>query len=560
MDSNKMFDKIISLVGEAYKVDSSEKTQVILESRAKELLAPFGVCKWVRHFFSPATVALREDINVNIEYPVLDEEADETGMRTRRFDTQNGAYLSFDFYPAKGVVWSEEDLKCLEFVWELFFIIYGRGHLYSMFERANLLDGLTGAPNRQYYFKHIIECIAEGVEGEYIAGLMNIKNFRRINDRFGANGGDSYLVALCSYFCDAIENGECFCRLGGDNFAFFVRDNRYSEFEKKIENISFTLNFGSEEMEFNPQFRVGLYHMKKGDSIHHMMTAMNDVYQLTRLPETADYIWYEPSMSVKGERLREIADIFPQALQDGEFVAYYQPKVLIETKTLCGAEALCRWIRNGKVVPPADFIPILERDGSITKLDFYMLERVCQDIAEWKKQGLVPGRISVNFSKHHLHSEKLGEKIIGILDKYGVEHEYIEIELTEMSGHDDYDEMKRFVSYMKSQDVSTSVDDFGTGYSSLNMLTSICADIIKLDKSFLDDILQKPLTHRNMVKNIINMINELCMDTLAEGVETVEQAKLLEDWECKIAQGYLYDKPLPVSEFTKRLENPQYDI
>lgn len=129
-----------------------------------------------------------------------------------------------------------------------------------------------------------------------------------------------------------------------------------------------------------------------------------------------------------------------------------------------------------------------------------------------------------------------------------------------MSGYDNYDEMRRFVAYMKSQDVATSVDDFGTGYSSLNMLTDIRSDIVKLDKSFLDDIETKPDVHKKLVKNIINMINELGMETLAEGVENAHQAEMLKKWECRMVQGYLFDKPLPVEEFTDRLINPQYEV
>lgn len=560
MDNERMFEQIIALVKAIYKTEGTEGTQRIIETKATELLAPVGVGKWCRKFFSPATVAIREDINVEREFVISGEEIDESIMFGRKFDSPNGGLLSFEFYPVKGVKWTDEDRELFDFLCEFFFILYGRGHLYSVYEKANFYDGLTGVPNRAFFLRAIVEHVAEGNVNEYLGGIANIKNFRRINDRYGAGGGDRYLVNFSNCFLSCIEKDECFCRLGGDNFAFFVKTSRYKEFEQAIQSISFKLQIGDEIIEFTPKLRVGLYQMKQGDGFHQLMQAINEAYQIAKLPESPDYVWYQPYMLERGHRAREVADDFIGALERGEFVAFYQPKVLLETKTLCGAEALCRWIKDGHVVPPMEFIPILEKDGSITKLDFYMLERVCKDIAEWKRQGLIPGRISINFSKHHLHNERLGEKIIDILDRYGIEHEYIEIELTEQSGHDDYDDMRRFVAYMKSQDVATSVDDFGTGYSSLNMLTSVCADIIKLDKSFLDDINEKPLTHRNMVKNIINMINELCMDTVAEGVETMEQARLLETWECKIVQGYLFDKPLPLSEFTKRLESPQYEL
>lgn len=561
MNTERMFKQIANMVDSVYLEDTVKNIQDILDVKSGPILTDLGVAKWKFSYNLPANVASFGTKNVEQEVIVQkDKYADETRGREKVVSVPNGGSIKFVYWPVEGKEWDEDEENTLRFMFELFFILYGRANLSALFEKVNFHDGVTGAPNRVYLFKLVGERLAAGDADEYIAGRVNIKNFKQVNDRYGSNVGDSYLAAFFKAVGIYMGTNECFARLGGDNFTIFIKKEHWGEVSKILENVEFDLDIGGSMRTFNPKLRAGLYQMKKGDGVHQLMQSINEAYQVSQMPDSPDFVWYEQHMSERGQRVRQIVEEFPKAMEKGEFVAYYQPKVLLETSTLCGAEALCRWVKDGKIVPPMEFIPILEKDGSITRLDFYMLECVCRDIAAWKAQGIVPGRISVNFSKHHLHNEKLGETIVSILDKYGVEHEYIEVELTEMSGYDNYDEMRRFVAYMKSQDVATSVDDFGTGYSSLNMLTDIRSDIVKLDKSFLDDIEAKPDVHKKLVKNIINMINELGMETLAEGVENAHQAEMLKKWECRMVQGYLFDKPLPVEEFTDRLINPQYEV
>ena len=254
-------------------------------------------------------------------------------------------------------------------------------------------------------------------------------------------------------------------------------------------------------------------------------------------------------------KANEISSVFPDTLIREEFAVYYQPKVGLSDNSLCGCEALTRRIRNGKIISPADFIPVLEREGTICRLDFYVLDKVCADIKRWLDMGLVPVRVSTNFSKLHLHNEDFADRIIGIINKHGIDPSLIEVELTESSGYEDYEALAEFVRKMKSYGVSTSIDDFGTGYSSLNLLKDLDVDIIKLDKSFLDNLGDEKKSDEVVIRHIVNMVNELDMKVVAEGVETNVQADLLENFSCSMSQGYLFDKPLPCSEFEKRLRS-----
>mgnify|MGYP003294369310 CR=1 FL=1 len=203
-----------------------------------------------------------------------------------------------------------------------------------------------------------------------------------------------------------------------------------------------------------------------------------------------------------------------------------------------------------------DFIPVLEREGSICELDFYVLETICADIKKWQDMGIDPVRVSTNFSKMHLHNKALAERIVSVINKYGIDSRFIEIELTEMTGYEDYDALAAFVAEMKAYGIHTSIDDFGTGYSSLNLLKELDVDIIKLDRSFFNNIAvndDENSHDRIVIKNIVNMVKELNMEVIAEGIETCGQVEFLKDIRCCMVQGYLYDRPLPQEQFLDRL-------
>jgi len=214
---------------------------------------------------------------------------------------------------------------------------------------------------------------------------------------------------------------------------------------------------------------------------------------------------------------------------------------------------LVRWVRDGLIVPPMDFIPALEREGTICDLDMYVFEKVCKDIRRWLDHGMKPVRVSVNFSKLHFKDERFAEHILDIIHRQGIPATYIEIELTEASGFESFDNFVEFSKIMRDNGIEVSIDDFGTGYSSLNVLKKLDVDIIKLDKSFIDTIRNEDVQDEVFIRNIVNMINELGMRVVAEGVETDTQVEFLKKIDCAAVQGYYYDRPMPRDRFEERL-------
>lgn len=526
----------------------------------KPCLEKLGVAIWQNNWFTPPLRLSTGDQSRTDSFVISERPGNPDERMIYHFDTPHGGYFQCIFVPVADIEITEELNKCYEYVAQNIFIMLGRAFLSKAYGYLNIHEDLSGAHNRRFLESTVARLVRENKLDKYVAAHINLKNLKRINEKYNSKTGDVFIKKFVEVMMATIDEDEVFTRLGGDNFILLVKESRTNFFNDMLLHLEIEVPTEEEGLvRFKVKMRAGIYNIMPGDHFGIIMESTSEALRRSRLPEYDDFVWYESEMNRERVSERNVLEEFPKALKKKEFVAYYQPKVLLETSTLYGAEALCRWVKKGDLIPPADFIPALERDGAITKLDFYMLEKVCQDIASWTKQGLDPGRVSVNFSKNHLRDDKFGEKIVDIIDKYKVGHQYIEIELTETTGFDK-GAMTEFVRYMKSMDIATSVDDFGTGYSSLNMISGVGTDIIKLDKSFIDNIEEQPYVQQNLVKNIVNMINDLSMETVAEGVESIDQAKLLRKWECRVVQGYLYDKPLCVEDYTYRLKNPVYEI
>ena len=247
--------------------------------------------------------------------------------------------------------------------------------------------------------------------------------------------------------------------------------------------------------------------------------------------------------------------LFPSAMEQEEFKVYYQPKVDLKNYHMNGAEALCRWFHNGKMISPGEFIPVFEQTGDICALDFYMLEHVCQDIRRWLDEGRHVVKVSVNLSRCHTINEELLQKILEIVDKYEVPHKYIEVELTETTTDVNFTNLKTISYGLLDHGISTSVDDFGIGYSSLKLIQELPWNVLKIDRTFLPASNDPQPRKYVMLKHLISLSNDMGLKCIVEGVETIDHVKLLKKHNCYRAQGFYFDRPLPVEDFEKRLDS-----
>ena len=309
---------------------------------------------------------------------------------------------------------------------------------------------------------------------------------------------------------------------------------------------------------------AGFYEIPEDFVMHSTEEIMERIIpasQAARHGENEQIVYFDEKMIKRKANSIRIQRMFPKAIAKKEFHVFYQPKVNINTGALVGAEALCRWFHDGRIVSPAEFIPVLEQGTDICKLDFYMLDLVCADLRRWIDEGKNPVRVSVNMSRKHLVDVDLLRHILEIVDRYNVPHNYVEVELTETTTDVEFKDLKRVANGLQMEGICTSVDDFGVGYSSLNLIREIPWNILKIDRCFLpEDDRNQYNTTTLMFKHVVSMAHEIGLECVTEGVETKEQVDILRHYKCDIAQGFYFDKPLPLEEFEKRMEMGSYKI
>lgn len=467
--------------------------------------------------------------------------------------TAESGTFSFNAHPIDGHTFSDDERTAIQLLAYDCFILGGRSRLMGMAERARTTDYMTGAENQTGLMGFVGKIFAQRQGVGYTGIFTNLKNFKYVNKSMGPQVGDIAMKAYVNTAKACLNDDEMVARLGGDNFFFFVKNEHAESIIEKFASLEITISQGPKPMNLKIQARMGVYVVREKDTVSELMNNSSIALNIAKNIKTSDVVHFDNEMLISALHQREISSEFHNAVKNKEFIVYYQPKVNLATKQLCGSEALVRWLRHKTIVPPADFLPILEREGTVCQLDFYVFESVCQDIRKWVDAGITPVRTSVNFSKLHLKNPNFADDFFAIMSKYGIESKYLEVELTEVSDYEDFMAMQKFISAMRSHGISVSIDDFGTGYSTLNVIKNFDFNVVKLDKSLLDNIGKDGSQDEIVLKNVVNMAQEMKKEVIAEGVENEIQAKFLTDVNCHNVQGFLFDKPLSREDYEKRL-------
>jgi len=244
-----------------------------------------------------------------------------------------------------------------------------------------------------------------------------------------------------------------------------------------------------------------------------------------------------------------------EALKTGQFQVYLQPQVDLRTKKIVSAEALVRWIHPQKgMIPPFRFIPVFENNGFITRLDLFIWEEVIKTIVGWRNTGKKMVPIAINLSRIDVEKEGVVDALIALMNKYQLESQWVKTELTESICLENDGIIMERMEQLKRAGFTIAVDDFGSGYSSLHLLKTMPLDILKIDKGFLDINMNMSRKDAIVIRDVVEMSKHLELQSIMEGVETLEQSRFLESIGCDIAQGYYYGKPMPIPEFEKLLE------
>lgn len=384
--------------------------------------------------------------------------------------------------------------------------------------------------------------------------LLDFDNFNYINDLFSFEVGDKVLNEMTRYFDENLESDEYFTRIHADYFVFIVQ-KRYGNIAERFVKIIDVGDRMDALLSRHYAFSIcgGIVEIKKGDTLKSVLDRANSARKEAKANGVNQFYYYDKRMSEELEWRKIITMTAETALRNREFVMYLQPKIQMDNRQIVGAEALVRWIKpNYGLIAPDRFIPILEKNGFVRELDYYMLEEACKFLKKTEEDGLPVLPISVNFSKLHLHEPHFATKAAEIVDKYQIPHKMIELEMTENIFSEELERLVEVSGKLKTYGFRVSLDDFGRAYSSLNYLKDIPLDIIKIDKGFLDASDEE---HRGrvIIAKMVDLIKSLRMVSVMEGVETEEQVNFLKELGCDVAQGFYFAKPMPKDEYEKLL-------
>lgn len=456
--------------------------------------------------------------------------------------------------------WDERQRMDIEGLIEIVFAFAARSRLIQQMQINSMVDMMTGLPNADGFLAFGSQLANKGELDQYAAFYWNMQNMKLFNNRHGIATGNDIIRKIASTVKEHLQEDELVARLGGDNFAALVRKEHIHTLIALLELMELTIEASEEPVSIIMKATTGVYPVDSGiNNMSLILQKASTAYRAAKDILCQDIVIYSNELEKKMLDGREVLFQFMEGIQNKEFEVYYQPKVDTQNMCMIGAEALVRWYQDGKLILPMDFVPALERDVSVCKLDFYVLERVCEDLRKWLDEGTKPVRISVNFSRRHLSNNYLVEEILGVLSKYRIPRRFIEIEITETVNEKEYSRLINVIEQLHEEGIYVSIDDFGSGASSLNMLREVEADILKIDRSFIQSAVNSK-KDRIVLTNIIRLAKELGIRVIVEGVETKEQMELLQELNCYLVQGYLFDKPLEKAEFNKKLEQKGYEL
>lgn len=458
--------------------------------------------------------------------------------------------------------YSEHDRNILTYVSRQISMAIDRQLSRQALEHRALHDELTGLANRSLLIekmKHaILKLAREPKKVSHCLLYLDFDRFKSINDSLGHEVGDHFLIAICELIKGTIRNTDTFARLGGDEFAIFMENishkNQVNEALKRIEAaLSLPINVDGHLLQASTS--IGVAFTQSSD---------DKAYQLL---QHADAAMYEAKSTGRGQvrffngtmrkKLKTHADIendLQHGIEHNEFELYYQPIFTIQSNEIIGFEALVRWHHPIKgFVSPNDFIPVAESTGQIINLDLHLLDLAAQQIAAWISQKKRFLRVTVNVSSRHFASLDFVPQIHSIYNKYQLPLGSLCLEITESGLIENLELATQIIEGLAPLKVKLCLDDFGTGYSALGYLHQLPIHVLKIDKSFIDNLQgdSNPL-----VDAILSLASSLKLDVVAEGIETQEQLSILQNTQCDFGQGFLKSKPLPALEAISLIDKP----
>ncbi|MPQ82546.1 EAL domain-containing protein [Pseudomonas sp. MAFF 730085] len=429
--------------------------------------------------------------------------------------------------------------------------------------RMGQYDYLTGLPNRQKLQEQLDKILIDaGRRQRRVAVLcVGLDDFKSVNEQFTYQAGDKLLLALAARLRAHSARLGTLARLGGDQFALVQADiDQPYEAAELAQSILDDLEseFALEHEQIRLRATIGItLFPEDGDSTEKLLQKAEQTMTLAKSRSRNRYQFYIASVDSEMRRRRELEKDLRDALGRDQFYLVYQPQISYRDHRVVGVEALIRWQHpEHGLVPPDLFIPLAEQNGTIIPIGEWVLDQACRQLREWHDQGFTTLRMAVNLSTVQLHHAELPRVVNNLMQIYRLPPRSLELEVTETGLMEDISTAAQHLLSLRRSGALIAIDDFGTGYSSLSYLKSLPLDKIKIDKSFVQDLLDDD-DDATIVRAIIQLGKSLGMQVIAEGVETAEQEAYIISEGCHEGQGYHYSKPLPARELAAYLKHAE---
>jgi len=409
-------------------------------------------------------------------------------------------------------------------------------------------DELTGLASRANFFQHLEELIKTSKRHERRFSLLyiDLDNFKDVNDSLGHDAGDLLLKEITSRLASVGREIDFIARLSGDEFCVLVEDiaddlDAANVAQRCLDIVSQPIVLSTRKL--NPTCSIGIAHYPDdGGDISTLLKAADTSMYTAKEEGKHRYAFYKPELTQRAEYRFQVEQYLRDAINNQHLTLAYQPQIDIITGNIIGIEALSRWHHPilGQI-PPTEFIAIAERIGMIKQLTEWVLYTTCNQAVAWKNAGLPTLRMAVNISPSHFQDKDIVSLVKRLVHETGISPNTLTLEVTEGVAQIDQENLPIFQE-LKNLGILVAIDDFGTGYSSFASLKHLQVDCLKIDKSFIDDILNDK-NSLILVSSMIEIGHNLGHEVIAEGIETTEQLEALKKHGCKTAQGYLFSKP-----------------
>jgi len=428
-------------------------------------------------------------------------------------------------------------------------------------------DRLTGLPNRHLFYDRLNQAIGRASRNKSTCAALfiDLDNFKYINDSFGHDVGDLLLKEVAKRLTECAREVDTVSRIGGDEFTIILDslvDKEESSIVAKrvLASISKELGIHKQELFITVSIGIAIYPENGKNAAELVKNADTAMYHAKEKGKNA-FFYFTDALNVKARKRMELEINLRKAITERKLIAFYQPKLNILTGKIVGMEALSRWpMADGKFLSPAEYLPVAEQTGMVIDMDSLMFEKSCE-FTKRLKEFLPPDsnfKVSVNLSSLNFESKGLSEQIFNIIKKYGLTMKEVELEVTETLIIRNIESTIQILNSLDSQGLKISIDDFGTGYSSLSYLTHFPFSTLKIDQSFIRDLVTDEKA-RTITTAIISIAKGLQVQAIAEGVENKEQLRILLEMGCNQIQGYLFSRPLPEDEMIALIkENKTY--